>query len=219
MKILFLLLLTSSSLLAQKAPTISQLVGTWKLVSVEDTMQDATLQPSKPFGPHPHGFIMYGPDGYMCATIVNGDRAPWTDPAKPTEAEKAAYYDTRAQLLPIIPRSPGLRPMSAQPPPRPFKLEGDQFIITLTKGISDPSIKTARPGVATSEVSGGSQPAAKQFQVFKFRVSSSTGDWPPAGCPTLQGPRRAPPPSRSNCFFIPFLSRSLPPSEKPLTYA
>ena len=98
MKILFLLLLTSSSLLAQKAPTISQLVGTWKLVSVEDTMQDATLQPSKPFGPHPHGFIMYGPDGYMCATIVNGDRAPWTDPAKPTDAEKAAYYDTFREL-------------------------------------------------------------------------------------------------------------------------
>jgi len=153
MKILFLLLLTSSSLLAQTAPTVSQLVGTWKLVSVEDTMQDATLQPSKTFGPHPHGFIMYGPDGYMCATIVNGDRAPWTDPAKPTEAEKAAYYDTflaycgtykldsASSTVTHYPEVAWTQAYVGSTQPRPFKLEGDRFIITLTKGISDPSIK------------------------------------------------------------------------------
>ena len=76
------------------APTVAQLVGTWQLVSIEDTMKDGKVQPSAQFGPHPHGFLMYEPDGHMCATLANGDRPAWKDPAKPTDAEKIAYYDT-----------------------------------------------------------------------------------------------------------------------------
>jgi hypothetical protein len=153
MKILLSLLLTSASLLAQSGPTVSQLLGTWKLVSIEDTFQDGTTGPWKQFGPHPHGFIMYQPDGYMCATIVSGDRAAWADPAKPTEAEKAAYYDTfinycgtykldsATSTLTHYPEVAWTNAYVGSTQPRPFKLQGDKLIITATKGISDPSVK------------------------------------------------------------------------------
>jgi hypothetical protein len=153
MKMVLAVLLTSASLLAQTGPTVSQLVGTWKLVSIEDTFQDGTTGPSKQFGAHAHGFIMYEPDGYMCATIVNGDRAPWADPAKPTQAEKATYYDTfinycgkykldsATSTVTHYPEVAWTNAYVGSTQPRPFRLEGDKFIITATKGISDPAIK------------------------------------------------------------------------------
>src|ERR1017187_1224239 len=97
MKALCSTLLLASAALAQTAtpaPTVAQLLGSWKLVSIEDTMTDGKVQPSTQFGPHPQGFIMYEPDGHMCATIANGDRPAWKDPGKATDAEKIAYYDT-----------------------------------------------------------------------------------------------------------------------------
>ena len=93
MKSLFIAILLAGASLAQTAtpaPTVTQLLGTWKLVSVEDTMKDSKAQPSTPFGPHPHGFLMYQPDGHMCASIVNSDRPVWKDPDKATDAEKIA---------------------------------------------------------------------------------------------------------------------------------
>jgi hypothetical protein len=97
MKSLLIAILLAAASLAQTAtpaPTVAQLLGTWKLVSIEDTMNDGKVQPSTQYGPHPHGFIMYQPDGYMCASIVNSDRPAWKDPAKATDAEKIAYYDS-----------------------------------------------------------------------------------------------------------------------------
>src|SRR5271169_4137265 len=85
MKVLLSILLLAASALAQTAapaPTVAQLLGTWQLVSIEDTMKDGKAQPSTQFGPHPQGFIMYEPDGHMCATIAKGDRPAWKDPAK-----------------------------------------------------------------------------------------------------------------------------------------
>ena len=84
MKIFLSILLLAVCSLAQTAtpvPTVAQLLGTWRLVSIEDTMKDGKVQPSTQFGPHPQGFIMYEPDGHMCATIANGDRPAWKDPA------------------------------------------------------------------------------------------------------------------------------------------
>jgi hypothetical protein len=74
------------------APTVAQLVGTWQLVSVEDTI-GGKVQTSARYGPHPIGFLMYEPDGHMCATLTNGDRPAWKDVDKPTDAEKIAYFD------------------------------------------------------------------------------------------------------------------------------
>jgi lipocalin-like protein len=152
MKVLLATVLLSVSMVAQSAPTVSQLTGSWKLVSIEDTMKDGKLQPSKQFGPHPKGFLMYEPDGHMCATIVDSDRPAWKDPNRPTDAEKIAYYDTLIAYCgtykldsatstvthyPEIAWSP-LYVGSTQP--RPFRLEGNKLIITATRGISDPAI-------------------------------------------------------------------------------
>ena len=68
-----------------------RIVGTWKLVSTEETMNDGSTRPFAGFGPRAHGFLMYQSDGYMCAVLVNPDRP------KPAEAatieEKAAAAD------------------------------------------------------------------------------------------------------------------------------
>ncbi|HEY4901227.1 MAG TPA: lipocalin-like domain-containing protein [Terriglobales bacterium] len=156
MKSIGAILLLASSALAQTAataPTVLQLLGTWKLVSIEDTMTDGKAQPSAQFGPHPQGFIMYEPDGHMCATIANGDRPAWKDPAKATDAEKIAYYDTfiaycgtfkldgttsTVTHYPSVAWSPAY---VGSTQPRPFRLEGNKLIITATKGLANPAIQ------------------------------------------------------------------------------
>jgi len=71
----------------------NQLVGTWKLVSAEETLKDGTTRPFRSFGPRAKGFLMYQPDGYMCAQLVDPDRPRWADPAHTTPEEKAAAAD------------------------------------------------------------------------------------------------------------------------------
>jgi hypothetical protein len=153
MKLTLIILLLSTPILAQSAPTSSQLLGTWKLVSVEDTTQDGRVQPSSQFGLHPHGFLMYEPDGYMCATIVDGDRPPWKAPDHPTDAEKMAYYDTfivycgtykldsATSTVTHYPEVAWTPAYVGSTQPRPFRFEGNKLIITATKGFSDPNIK------------------------------------------------------------------------------
>lgn len=70
-----------------------RIVGTWKLVSTEQTLKDGTTRPFPQFGPHGKGFIMYSRDGYMCADLVNPDRPKWVDPLHPTPEEKIAAAD------------------------------------------------------------------------------------------------------------------------------
>jgi hypothetical protein len=156
MKSLLITTLLAATSLAQNAtpaPTVAQLLGTWKLVSIEDTTNDGKVQPSAQFGPHPHGFIMYEPDGYMCASIVNSDRPAWKDPAKATDAEKIAYYDSfiaycgtfkldsatsTVTHFPEVAWSPSY---VGSTQPRPFRLEGNRLIITATRGLSSLEIQ------------------------------------------------------------------------------
>jgi lipocalin-like protein len=70
-----------------------QIVGTWTLVSTEQTMKDGTTRPYSQFGAQAKGFLMYQRDGYMCADLVNSDRPKWADPAHPTTEEKLAAAD------------------------------------------------------------------------------------------------------------------------------
>lgn len=70
-----------------------RLVGTWRLVSAEQTLKDGSTRPFPSFGPHAKGFLVYQRDGYMCADLVNPDRPKWADPAHPTPEEKAAAAD------------------------------------------------------------------------------------------------------------------------------
>jgi hypothetical protein len=148
-----LLAATSLAQIATTAPTVAQLLGTWKLVSIEDTMNDGKVQPSTQYGPHPHGFLMYQSDGYMCASIVNSDRPVWKDPAKATDAEKITYYDSflaycgtfkldsatsTVTHFPEVAWSPSY---VGSTQPRPFRLEGNRLIITTTRGLSDPEMQ------------------------------------------------------------------------------
>ncbi len=129
-------------------PTTAQLLGTWELVSVIDTV-DGKEGVSGRYGSHPVGFLMYEPDGHMCATLGDGDRAlALKNATKPTEGEKAAYNDafvaycgtfkldadkSTVYHYPTIALSP--EDVGATFP-RPFRLEGDKLIITATQGIS-----------------------------------------------------------------------------------
>jgi hypothetical protein len=70
-----------------------RIVGTWKLVSTEETLKDGTTRPYPLYGAHGKGFLMYQRDGYMCADLVNPDHLKWADPAHPTPEEKLAVAD------------------------------------------------------------------------------------------------------------------------------
>jgi hypothetical protein len=50
------------------------LVGAWRLVSCVET-DVATSEVFLPIGEHPHGFILYTPDGYMSAQLSAAERA------------------------------------------------------------------------------------------------------------------------------------------------
>ncbi|MGQ0579509.1 MAG: lipocalin-like domain-containing protein [Betaproteobacteria bacterium] len=71
-----------------------QLVGTWKLVSSTRYVGD-TPQPWL-FGTNSMRILMYTADGYMCANLMNLDRAnfPSGDIRSGTAAEKATAFDT-----------------------------------------------------------------------------------------------------------------------------
>lgn len=153
MKYLLIPILLVAASLAQTAtpaPTAAQLLGTWKLVSIEDTMNDGKVQPPTQY---PTASSCTRPDGYMCATIVNSDRPVWKDPAKATDAEKIAYYDSflaycgtfkldsatsTVTHFPEVAWSPSF---VGSTQPGPFRLEGNQLIITATRGLLNPEIQ------------------------------------------------------------------------------
>jgi len=149
MKLVFVTLLLAASTMAQSGSTVSQLVGTWQIVSIEVTMKDGTVQPTAQFGAHPKGFLMYEPDGHMCATLMNSDRPAWKDPDKPTDAEKVAYYDTLVAYCGTYKLDSATSTVTHYPTvawtpqyigstqPRPFKLDGNRLIITVTEGMAN----------------------------------------------------------------------------------
>lgn len=70
-----------------------RIVGTWRLVSTEETLKDGTTRPFPAFGPHAKGFLMYQHDGYVCAVLANPDSIKSDNPGHPTPGEKAAAAD------------------------------------------------------------------------------------------------------------------------------
>ena len=141
--------------LAQSAtppPTVAQLLGTWQLVSVEGAIT-GQAKPALPYGQHPLGYLMYQADGHMCAELTNGDAPPWRDPAKATDAQKIAHYESfiaycgtfkldaansTVYHYPTVAWSPSYLGSTQ---PRPFRMEGDKLIITATKGLPDPKME------------------------------------------------------------------------------
>lgn len=119
-----------------------RIVGTWKLVSMEETMKDGTTRPFPAFGAHATGFLMYQANGYMCAQVMNPDHPKWADPAQPTAAEKAAAADSTFAYcgpyeldvkqawithLPEVATNPGY---VGSRQVRPYRLEGNRLILS-----------------------------------------------------------------------------------------
>ena len=85
----------TASLRAQstEAEVRQKIVGTWKVVSSEETLKDGTKRPNLHIGPNGRAFLLYSADGYMCAELMNSDRPSWKDKAKPTDDEKLSSYN------------------------------------------------------------------------------------------------------------------------------
>lgn len=74
----------------QVPPARSQLVGTWKLVSVtRETIPSG--EKTDMWGLEPKGYMVYLPDGRMMVLILRSDRKAPSGP-RPTDAEHAALY-------------------------------------------------------------------------------------------------------------------------------
>lgn len=62
--------------------------GTWQLVSTRQTMADGRMRSDPDIGDRGVGQLMLDASAArMCVTVASGDRTPWADPAKPTDAE------------------------------------------------------------------------------------------------------------------------------------
>jgi hypothetical protein len=128
-----------------------RIVGTWKLVSTEETLKGGTTRPFPAFGPHGTGFLMYQRDGYMCAVLTNPDRFKLADPAHATPDEKVADADgtfsycgryeidvkqERIVHLPEVATSPGY---VGSRQVRPYHFEGTRLIFSDVEK-DDPSV-------------------------------------------------------------------------------
>ena len=117
----------------------NRLIGTWKLVSTEETLKDGTTRQS--FGPHGQGFLMYQSDGYMCANLVNPDRPKWADTEHPSKEDAIAAgegtfaYCGRFEInvekqqivhLPEVATDPGY---VGSRQIRPYRFEDDKLIL------------------------------------------------------------------------------------------
>lgn len=147
MKICALLLLGSALYAASangqtESEIRDQIVGTWRLVSTEETMKNGATRPFPSFGPHAKGFLMYQRDGYMCAELMNPDLSKWADPTHATPQEKAAAADAafaycgryeidvkQSQIvhLPEVATNPGY---VGSRQVRPYRLESGRLIFS-----------------------------------------------------------------------------------------
>ncbi len=67
-------------------------VGTWKLVSIEIRSAGGRVRNSPVLGPDARGILIYSPDGYMCAHLMNPDLARFHHATRPAVHEMVAAY-------------------------------------------------------------------------------------------------------------------------------
>ena len=126
-------------------------MGTWKLISTEETTKDGTTRPFAAFGPHAKGFLMYQQDGYMSGELMNPDRPHVADPAHATPEERLAAaegtfsYCGRYQIdvqekwivhLPEVATDPGY---VGSRQVRPFSFDGRRLVLSDVEK-NDPSV-------------------------------------------------------------------------------
>lgn len=134
-----------------ESETRDRIVGTWKLVSTEQTLKDGTTRPYPQYGPHGKGFLMYSRDGYMCADLVNPDRPKWAAPLHPTVEEKIAAadgtfaycgryeIDVKNNSLVHLPEVATGRDYEGSRQIRPYKFEDGRLVLS--------DVETKDPGV------------------------------------------------------------------------
>lgn len=143
---IFACIVSSPSLAKTNASAVEPgLVGTWRLIKVEDRHRDGTVK--LPFGEHPTGYFVYDPTGHLSVQIM---RMPPLEPfasgdsEKGTQAEEAhafdsygAYFgtyrvDKKHHVLHHIVEG-GLSPGYTNTEQlRPYSLKGDTLIIEVT---------------------------------------------------------------------------------------
>jgi hypothetical protein len=141
--LLFGVALCSVSVSGQTESQIrDRLVGTWRLVSTEETLKDGSTRPFPAFGPNAKGFLMYQRDGYMCAQLVNPDLHIWADALHPTPEEKAAAadgtfaycgryeIDVKQQWIVHLPETATNPAYVGSRQIRPFRFEGNRLILS-----------------------------------------------------------------------------------------
>ena len=151
-RVLAACLLLGGVVLAQSESEIrDRLVGTWKLVSTEESMKDGSTRPYPEYGPNGKGFLMYSRDGHMCADLMNPDRSKWADPLHPTAEEKAAAaegtfaycgryeIDVKQRRLIHLPEVATDMGYVGSRQIRPYTFEADRLILS--------DAETQKPGV------------------------------------------------------------------------
>ncbi|MBV9608637.1 MAG: lipocalin-like domain-containing protein [Acidobacteria bacterium] len=132
----------------QAEPVARQFFGTWRLVSyVGEEVGSSTK--SDVMGPHPSGYINYGPDGRMIVIIVGSDRKkPAAAVATPEEAQAllrtmlayAGTYaiDANARTVTHYIDVSWDQTRTGESHVRAYKLDGDRLTLT-TQPSRDPA--------------------------------------------------------------------------------
>jgi Lipocalin-like domain len=126
------------------------LIGAWKLITVEDRHEDGTVL--YPYGEQALGHLIYHPDGYMSANVMASNRPPLATRGRPFElsAEDAhgilqtmgsAYsgtYEFKDASTVIHHVQAALVPnMIGQDEIRPFELKGNRlYVYTIRKPVT-----------------------------------------------------------------------------------
>jgi hypothetical protein len=93
--LMMVMLLGSASLVKAQAEGAGRfkLIGTWRLISATQRMDDGSQRPDPQPGPSGVGYIIYTATGQMCALLANPDRPKWRAEKSPTEAELRSAMD------------------------------------------------------------------------------------------------------------------------------
>jgi hypothetical protein len=120
----------------------NQLVGVWRLVTVEDRHEDGTVK--YPYGERALGYLIYHPEGYMSATVMSAERPRLANPSRPFALSPedcalvlrtmgSAYsgtYEMRDDSTVIHHVHAALIPnMIGQDEVRPFELKGNRLYV------------------------------------------------------------------------------------------
>ena len=105
------------------------LIGAWQLVACVMTLPDGST--AYPFGREPCGAILYTPDGWMSAHLI--DRSPATD-TSPSEPRYSGYFgpftvfEKDSLVIHHVRGASDARIVNDQP--RTYRIEGDRLVLT-----------------------------------------------------------------------------------------